>query len=68
MFGDAVVASAVAEQLWQRSVYAVAVSFPVGPHGQARIRVQLSAAHPDDDVDRAVAAFGAARDAVGVRP
>jgi glycine C-acetyltransferase len=65
MFGDAVVASAVAEQLWQCGVYAVAFSFPVVPHGQARIRVQLSAGHTDDDVDRAVAAFVEARGAVG---
>jgi glycine C-acetyltransferase len=65
MFGDAVVASVVAEQLWQRGVYAVAFSFPVVPHGQARIRVQLSAAHTDEDVDRAVEAFVEARDAVG---
>jgi glycine C-acetyltransferase len=64
MFGDAKVASAVAEQLWDAGVYAVAFSFPVVPHGQARIRVQLSAAHSDDDVDRAVAAFVVARDAV----
>ncbi len=57
MFGDAVVASAVAEALWAQGVYAVAFSFPVVPTGQARIRVQLSAAHTDDDVDRAVEAF-----------
>ena len=63
MFGDAKVASAVAERLWQAGVYGVAFSFPVVPHGQARIRVQLSAAHSDDDVDRAVAAFVAAREA-----
>ncbi|MCZ3387812.1 MAG: glycine C-acetyltransferase [Actinomycetia bacterium] len=61
MFGDAVVASAVAQKLWDAGVYAVAFSFPVVPHGQARIRVQLSAAHTDADIDRAVAAFVAAR-------
>ena len=61
MFGDAVEASRVAQQLWDAGVYAVAFSFPVVPHGQARIRVQLSAAHTDDDVDLAVAAFVAAR-------
>ena len=61
MFGDAVAASAVAQKLWDAGVYAVAFSFPVVPHGQARIRVQLSAAHTDDDVDSAVAAFVAAR-------
>ena len=65
MFGDAVVAGRVAEELFARGVYAVAFSFPVVPQGQARIRVQLSAAHTDDDVDRAVAAFVEARDAVG---
>jgi glycine C-acetyltransferase len=64
MFGDAIVAGRVAEQLFARGVYAVAFSFPVVPQGQARIRVQLSAAHTDDDVDRAVAAFVAARAAV----
>ncbi len=61
MFGDAVAASAVAQKLWDAGVYAVAFSFPVVPHGQARIRVQLSAAHSEDDIDRAVAAFVAAR-------
>ncbi len=61
MFGDAIVAGRVAEELFARGVYAVAFSFPVVPQGQARIRVQLSAAHTDDDVDRAVAAFVEAR-------
>ena len=65
MFGDAVVAGRVAEELFARGVYAVAFSFPVVPQGQARIRVQLSAAHTEADVDRAVAAFVEARAAVG---
>jgi glycine C-acetyltransferase len=63
MFGDAVLAGNVASELFSRGVYAVAFSFPVVPQGQARIRVQLSAAHTDADVDRAVAAFVEARDA-----
>ena len=62
MFGDAVVASKVADNLWEQGVYAVAFSFPVVPRGEARIRVQLSAAHSDADIDRAVEAFVAARD------
>jgi glycine C-acetyltransferase len=66
MFGDARVAGRMAEELFDRGVYAVAFSFPVVPEGLARIRVQLSAAHTDDDVDRAVAAFAEARSAVGV--
>jgi glycine C-acetyltransferase len=61
MFGDAVVASGVAQRLWEAGVYAVAFSYPVVPHGQARIRVQLSAAHTDADIDDAVAAFVSAR-------
>ena len=64
MFGDALVASRVAEQMWERGVYAVAFSFPVVPQGQARIRVQLSAAHTDSDIDFSVAAFEAARETV----
>jgi glycine C-acetyltransferase len=62
MLHDAVVASRMAQALWDRGVYAVAFSFPVVPKGQARIRVQLSAAHTAADVDAAVAAFVAARD------
>jgi glycine C-acetyltransferase len=68
MFGDAVLASRVAEELFARGVYAVAFSYPVVPKGQARIRVQLSAAHTDDDVDRAVATFVRARAAVAAQP
>ena len=63
MFGDALAAGRVAEELFARGVYAVAFSFPVVPQGQARIRVQLSAGHTDADVDRAVEAFVAAREA-----
>jgi glycine C-acetyltransferase len=63
MFGDAVLAGRVADELFSRGVYAVAFSYPVVPQGQARIRVQLSAAHTDEDVARAVDAFVAARDA-----
>ncbi|MFI1092167.1 glycine C-acetyltransferase [Streptomyces sp. NPDC020917] len=61
MIGDAAVAGRLAELLLERGVYAVGFSYPVVPQGQARIRVQLSAAHSTEDVDRAVAAFVAAR-------
>ena len=61
MFGDAVVAGRVAEELFARGVYAVAFSFPVVPQGLARIRVQLSAAHTPADVDLAVETFIQAR-------
>ncbi|GAT70123.1 glycine C-acetyltransferase [Planomonospora sp. ID91781] len=61
MIGDAAEASAMAERLLDRGVYVIGFSYPVVPHGQARIRVQLSAAHSAEDVDRAVEAFVAAR-------
>jgi len=57
MFGDARRAAEVAARLWDDGVYAVAFSFPVVPQGKARIRVQLSAAHTDADIDQATAAF-----------
>ena len=64
MFGEARVAADVANAMLDEGVYVTAFSYPVVPKGEARIRVQLSAAHSDADVDRAVAAFVAARDAV----
>ncbi|MFE0677773.1 glycine C-acetyltransferase [Streptomyces sp. NPDC058867] len=61
MIGDAAVAGRMAELLLERGVYVIGFSYPVVPQGQARIRVQLSAAHSTADVDRAVDAFVAAR-------
>ncbi|MEU4578317.1 glycine C-acetyltransferase [Nonomuraea sp. ATR24] len=61
MIGDAAEASAMAERLLALGVYVIGFSYPVVPHGQARIRVQLSAAHSAADVDRAVTAFVRAR-------
>ncbi len=65
MYGDARVASATADLLLADGVYAIAFSFPVVPREQARIRVQLSAAHTSTQIDHAVAAFCAARDQLG---
>ncbi|NGO44343.1 glycine C-acetyltransferase [Streptomyces ureilyticus] len=65
MIGDAAIAGRMAELLLEQGVYAVGFSYPVVPHGQARIRVQLSAAHSPTDVERAVAAFKAARATLG---
>ncbi|MFI6500186.1 glycine C-acetyltransferase [Nonomuraea typhae] len=61
MIGDAAAAGAMAERLLELGIYVIGFSYPVVPHGQARIRVQLSAAHSTADVDRAVDAFIAAR-------
>ncbi|MEU8511762.1 glycine C-acetyltransferase [Kitasatospora sp. NPDC048722] len=65
MIGDAAKAGRLAELLLERGVYVIGFSYPVVPHGQARIRVQLSAAHSTEDVERAVAAFVDARAALG---
>ena len=54
----------MAELLLERGVYVIGFSYPVVPQGAARIRVQLSAAHSTDDVNRAVDAFVDARAAL----
>jgi glycine C-acetyltransferase len=64
MIGDAALAVAMADSLLAHGVYAIGFSYPVVPMGQARIRLQASAAHSDADVDAAVAAFVAARAAL----
>lgn len=65
MFGDAALTARIADEMQKHGVYVTAFSFPVVPRGKARIRVQLSAAHTEDEIRRCVAAFTAARDAVG---
>ncbi|MDB4542651.1 glycine C-acetyltransferase [bacterium] len=64
MLHDAAKASALAEAMLAGGVYVVAFSFPVVPKGQARIRIQVSAALSDDDVSLALDAFERARAAV----
>jgi glycine C-acetyltransferase len=65
MLHDAAKASALAEAMLASGVYVVAFSFPVVPQGQARIRLQVSAALSDDDVSLALEAFERARATVG---
>jgi glycine C-acetyltransferase len=57
MLGDAHLAHQVAADLLERGIYVVGFSYPVVPQGQARIRVQISAAHEEAHLERAVAAF-----------
>ncbi|GAB3521777.1 glycine C-acetyltransferase [Arthrobacter monumenti] len=64
MFGDAVVAGKVADEMLGNGVYVTAFSYPVVPKDAARIRVQLSAAHSAEDIKNCVKAFVASRDAV----
>jgi glycine C-acetyltransferase len=62
MIGDAAKAGRMADLLLDQGVYVIGFSYPVVPHGKARIRTQMSAAHSTDDVNRAVDAFIAARE------
>ena len=57
MLGDAKLASAMADRLLIEGIYVIGFSFPVVPRGEARIRTQMSAAHTDDHIDTAIAAF-----------
>ncbi|MFZ0161054.1 MAG: glycine C-acetyltransferase [Kineosporiaceae bacterium] len=57
-------ATQIADHMLANGVYVIAFSYPVVPRGRARIRVQLSAAHSEQDVRACVAAFVAAREAV----
>ncbi len=57
MLGDARLAAEVAGAMLAEGIYVIGFSFPVVPKGEARIRVQLSAAHEPEHVERAVAAF-----------
>jgi glycine C-acetyltransferase len=57
MIGDAKLATTMADALLEEGIYVIGFSFPVVPRGQARIRVQISAGHETDDIDRAVNAF-----------
>jgi glycine C-acetyltransferase len=62
MFGEAPIAVAIANELYALGVYVTAFSYPVVPKGKARIRVQLSAAHSEEDIRNCVAAFIKARE------
>jgi glycine C-acetyltransferase len=64
MFGDAALATRIADAMLAHGVYVIAFSYPVVPQGKARIRVQLSAAHSEADVETCVQAFVTARAAV----
>jgi glycine C-acetyltransferase len=57
MLGDAALASRMADRLLEKGIYVIGFSYPVVPVGQARIRIQVSAAHTPEQIDRAVAAF-----------
>lgn len=57
MLGDARLAVEFADEMLDRGIYVIGFTFPVVPKGQARIRVQISAAHSTEEIDRCVEAF-----------
>lgn len=66
MLYDAVVAQNFAAKLLDEGIYVIGFFFPVVPKGQARIRVQLSAAHDQQHLDKAIAAFTKIGEELGV--
>lgn len=66
MLGDAKLATEFAKRLLDHGVYVIGFSFPVVPHGKARIRTQMSAAHTTEQLDRAMEAFRTVGKELGV--
>jgi glycine C-acetyltransferase len=66
MLGDAKLAQEMAARMLVEGIYVIGFSYPVVPKGEARIRVQLSAAHEAEHVERAIAAFTKVGRALGV--
>jgi glycine C-acetyltransferase len=61
MIGDAALAGKTADALLERGVYVIGFSYPVVPMGTARIRTQMSAAHTQEELERAATAFAAVK-------
>ena len=57
MLGDAALANRMAALMLDEGIYVIGFSYPVVPQGKARIRVQLSAAHEAEEIERAMEAF-----------
>jgi len=65
MLGDAALATQVADALLKEGIYVIGFSYPVVPKGKARIRTQMSAAHTEGQIGKAVAAFAKVGRALG---
>lgn len=66
MLGDAKLAKTMADHLLKEGIYVIGFSYPVVPHGQARIRTQMSAAHEKEHLDKALHAFAKVGRELGV--
>jgi glycine C-acetyltransferase len=68
LIGDAALAAKMADRMLQHGIYVIGFSYPVVPKDKARIRVQISAAHTEAHLERAVAAFCAVGRELGMIP
>jgi glycine C-acetyltransferase len=68
MLGDAALAGRMADRLLERGIYVIGFSYPVVPQGQARIRIQVSAAHTPEQLDQAAQAFTEVGRELGIIP
>ena len=66
MLYDAQIAKKLSESLLKKGIYVISFSFPVVPKDQARIRVQISASHSKDDLDKAINAFAQSGRELGI--
>jgi len=66
MLGEATLAVEMAERMLAEGIYVIGFSYPVVPRGQARVRIQMSAALSDEDVNTAVEKFGKVGRELGV--
>jgi len=66
MLYDAQLSQNMADELLKKGIYVIGFFYPVVPHGKARIRVQLSAAHTREHLDRAIQAFTEVGKSLGV--
>ena len=66
MLYDAKLAQTMADKLLEEGIYVIGFFYPVVPKGKARIRVQLSAAHKRDHLDKAIAAFSKVGKELGI--
>jgi glycine C-acetyltransferase len=60
MLGDAALSQKFAARMLEKGIYVVGFFYPVVPHGTARVRTQVSAAHSRAELERAVAGFAEA--------
>ena len=67
MLGDAKLAKGMASELFKEGIYVIGFSYPVVPQDKARVRVQISAAHTDKDIERVVAGFTKIAKKMGVK-